>query len=42
MGRGLLLDVLATGQEEEVDAAMRCFAEMLRTYLAEPGGSNLT
>jgi AcrR family transcriptional regulator len=37
VGRGLLLDVLATGEEEEVDAAMRFFSEMLRTYLADPG-----
>jgi AcrR family transcriptional regulator len=30
VGRGLLLDVLATGDGEEVDAAMRFFLEMLR------------
>jgi AcrR family transcriptional regulator len=29
VGRGLLLDVLATGDEHEVDAAMRYFSEML-------------
>lgn len=34
VGRGLLLDVLATGEEEEVDAAMRCFSEMLTAHLA--------
>jgi AcrR family transcriptional regulator len=34
VGRGLLLDVLATGEEGEVDAAMRFFSEMLRAQLA--------
>jgi AcrR family transcriptional regulator len=34
VSRGLLLDVLATGDEVEVDAAMDCFAHMLNTYLA--------
>jgi AcrR family transcriptional regulator len=29
VGRGLLLDVLATGDDHEVDAAMRYFSEML-------------
>jgi AcrR family transcriptional regulator len=33
-GRGMLLDVLATGEEEEADASMRIFSEMLRAYLA--------
>ena len=31
---GLLLDVLATGEGEEVDAAMRFFADMLQAHLA--------
>jgi AcrR family transcriptional regulator len=34
VGRGLLLDVLATGEGEEVDAAMRFFADMLQAHLA--------
>jgi hypothetical protein len=34
VGRGMLLDVLATGEEEEADAAMRIFSEMLLAYLA--------
>jgi AcrR family transcriptional regulator len=37
VGRGLLLDVLATGAGEEVDAAMRLFADMLQAYLAAAG-----
>ncbi|HEX4253838.1 MAG TPA: TetR/AcrR family transcriptional regulator [Streptosporangiaceae bacterium] len=41
VGRGLLLDVLATGEGEEVDAAMRFFADMLQAYLAAAGvGTN--
>ena len=36
VGRGLLLDVLATGEGEEVDAAMRLFSELLQAYLAGP------
>jgi len=35
--RGLLLDVLATGDDHEVDAAMQCFSEMLLTRIAGPG-----
>jgi AcrR family transcriptional regulator len=34
VGRGLLLDVLATGEDDEVDEAMRYFSEMLRATLA--------
>lgn len=34
VGRGLLLDVLATGEEAEVDAAMRFFSEMLNAQVA--------
>jgi AcrR family transcriptional regulator len=34
VGRGLLLDVLATGDGDEVDAAMRYFSEMLLAHLA--------
>jgi AcrR family transcriptional regulator len=37
VGRGLLLDVLATGQDEEVDAAMRFFSDMLYAQLAAAG-----
>jgi AcrR family transcriptional regulator len=37
VGRGLLLDVLATGEGEEVDAAMRLFQAMLQAYLAGAG-----
>jgi AcrR family transcriptional regulator len=37
VGRGLLLDVLATGEDEEVDAAMRFFQVMLQTFLAAAG-----
>lgn len=33
VGRGLLLDVLATGEDRKVDAAMRYFQEMLVAYL---------
>ena len=33
VGRGLLLDVLATGDEAEVDTAMRYFSEMLLAHL---------
>ncbi len=40
VGRGLLLDVLATGDNDEVDAAMRFFADMmlatLQARLSEP------
>jgi AcrR family transcriptional regulator len=34
LGRGLLLDVLATGDDREVDAAVRYFLEMLLARLA--------
>ena len=37
VGRGLLLDVLATGDDHEVDAAMRYFSDMLLTHLAASG-----
>ena len=33
VGRGLLLDVLATGEDAEVDAAMEFFAQMLRAQV---------
>jgi AcrR family transcriptional regulator len=33
VGRGLLLDVLATGDNDEVDAAMRVFADMMSATL---------
>ena len=33
VGRGLLLDVLATGDNDEVDAAMRFFADMMLATL---------
>jgi AcrR family transcriptional regulator len=36
VGRGLLLDVLATGDDREVDAAMRYFWDMLLDRLAGP------
>jgi AcrR family transcriptional regulator len=36
-GRGLLLDVLATGDDDEVDAAMQYFSDMLRAHLAAQG-----
>jgi AcrR family transcriptional regulator len=41
VGRGLLLDVLATGDGHEVDMAMQYFSEMLLARLAgsEPGAS---
>lgn len=44
VGRGLLLDVLATGDGQEVDAAMRYFSDMLSAHLEaidpdlRPGG----
>jgi AcrR family transcriptional regulator len=38
VGRGLLLDVLATGDDREVDAAMRYFSQMLLSRLEVPGG----
>jgi hypothetical protein len=34
VARGLLLDVLATGEEHQVDAAMKLFSEILMGYLA--------
>lgn len=34
VGRGMLLDVLATGEGEAVDAAMRLFSDMLVSVLA--------
>jgi AcrR family transcriptional regulator len=34
VGRGLLLDVLATGDDREVDAAMRCFLDMMFAHLS--------
>lgn len=37
VGRGLLLDVLATGDEREVDTAMQHFSEMLLAYMAGTG-----
>jgi AcrR family transcriptional regulator len=37
VGRGLLLDVLATGDDHEVDAAMRYFSEMLLAHVGAPG-----
>jgi AcrR family transcriptional regulator len=44
VGRGLLLDVLATGDNDEVDAAMRFFADMmlatLQARLTEPPAEN--
>jgi AcrR family transcriptional regulator len=39
VGRGLLLDVLATGEGGEVDAAMRFFSDMLVTHMAGPGAA---
>lgn len=44
VGRGLLLDVLATGEGSEVDEAMQYFSELLFTRLASrpaSGGSDL-
>jgi AcrR family transcriptional regulator len=38
VGRGLLLDVLATGDDAEVDAAMQYFAQMLLAHLTGPAG----
>jgi AcrR family transcriptional regulator len=38
VGRGLLLDVLATGDDAEVDAAMQYFSEMLLAQLTGPAG----
>ena len=35
MTRGLLLDVLATGDDDEVDAAMACFSELLVEHLSD-------
>jgi hypothetical protein len=37
VGRGLLLDVLATGEDREVDAARKLFTDMLNLYLAAAG-----
>jgi AcrR family transcriptional regulator len=37
VGRGLLLDVLATGEEREVDAARKFFTDMLNAHLAASG-----
>src|ERR1700761_4907286 len=37
VGRGLLLDVLATGEDREVDAARKFFTDMLNAYLARAG-----
>jgi AcrR family transcriptional regulator len=37
VGRGLLLDVLATGDDDEVDAAMAYFSDMLHAHLAASG-----
>lgn len=37
VGRGLLLDVLATGDDHEVDAAMQYFSDMLLAHLAASG-----
>lgn len=39
VGRGLLLDVLATGDVDGVDAAARCFAEMTLAYAAAHQGA---
>jgi AcrR family transcriptional regulator len=36
VGRGLLLDVLATGDEREVDAAMQYFSEMVLAHMVGP------
>jgi AcrR family transcriptional regulator len=40
VSRGLLLDVLATGEDGEVDAAMRCFSTMLVAYLTDGASSD--
>src|SRR6201996_8179687 len=37
VGRGLLLDVLATGEDREVDAARKLFTGMLNAHLAASG-----
>ena len=37
VGRGLLLDVLATGEDREVDAARKLFTDMLNAHLAAAG-----
>jgi AcrR family transcriptional regulator len=37
--RGLLLDVLATGDDQEVDAAMRFFQQILLAYMSGGAGS---
>jgi AcrR family transcriptional regulator len=39
VGRGLLLDVLATGEGDEVDAAMQFFSDMLLAHLADSGAA---
>jgi AcrR family transcriptional regulator len=39
VGRGLLLDVLATGDDHEVDTAMQYFSEMLLAHMAGSSGS---
>jgi hypothetical protein len=36
VNRGLLLDVLATGDDHEANAAMRYFSDMLFAHLASP------
>src|ERR1700739_510751 len=38
VGRGLLLDVLATGDDAEVDTAMQFFSEMLLAHMTGPMG----
>jgi AcrR family transcriptional regulator len=38
VGRGLLLDVLATGEDDEVDTAMQFFSEMLFNRLTHHDG----
>lgn len=40
VSRGLLLDVLATGDDEEVDAAMRWFQQLVLDYLSRSDGSS--
>lgn len=40
--RGLLLDVLATGENAEVDAAMRLFLRMFHRQLSDPGGADVS
>jgi AcrR family transcriptional regulator len=39
VGRGLLLDVLATGDDEEVDAAMQLFTKMLLSLTNDRAGT---